>query len=69
MQISKMHHIHLLHKDYANICSNGGLFADLAADINSHKAPDCTDRLYDPGKTYASFQEWLGDHSNVLDKD
>ena len=32
---SKMRHIHcLLHKDYANICSNGGLFADLAADIN-----------------------------------
>ena len=37
--------------------------------INGHKAPDCTDRLYEPGKKYVSFQEWLGDHSNVLDKD
>ena len=49
------------HKEYENICSNGvGLFADLAADINSHKAPDCTDRLYEPGKNmFLSKSGWV----------
>lgn len=37
--------------------------------IKGHKVLDCTDRLYEPGKKYVSFQELLGDHSNVLDKD
>lgn len=53
---SKMHHIHcLLHKEYVNICSNGvGLFADLAADINSHKV------WASPGKTmFLSKSGWV----------